>query len=255
MALFSDGPISDAADLQRYENAILNVATTESIDLGTKLMLAQEDVASELLLFLFRRSSLRDRFLAFRRVQGVRDVVVTEALRQWHVHRTLSLIYRDAYNNQLNDRYQGKWAEYELLAKASARTYFRLGVGLVSDPVPKACAPVLSSVEGTAAGGMFYVAVTWVNGTGQEGAPSNFVQLGTSAGQELVVAISNPPQNVTGWNVYVGTSPGTVNLQSQNTAAASNSWTMTSGPNPGAPLPMGQAPTWFIVDHQVIERG
>jgi hypothetical protein len=254
MALFSDGPINDARDLQRYENAILNVAAAESIDLGVKMILAQQDVANELLLFLFRRSSVRDYSLASRRAQGVKDVVVTEPLRQWHVHKTLALIYRDAYNNQLNDRYQGKWTEYEQLAKASAQTYFQLGVGLVADPVPKACVPVLSTVAGTAAGGMFYVAVTWVNASGQEGAPSAFAEFGTSAGQELVVTVGGLPLNVTGWNVYAGTSPATASLQSENTAAANN-WTMTSGPNPGSPIPMGQLPTWFIVDHRVMERG
>ena len=41
MALFFDGPISTAADLQQYENAILNVASTENIDLGDKIQLAQ----------------------------------------------------------------------------------------------------------------------------------------------------------------------------------------------------------------------
>jgi len=254
MALFSDGPISDADDLQRYENGILNVAATEGIDLGAKIMLAQQDVANDLLLFLFKRSSLRDCLLAFRRAQGVKDVVVSEPLRQWHIHKTLALIYRDAYNNQLNDRYQGKWTEYERLAKVSAQTYFQLGVGLVTDPVPKACAPVLSTVAGTAAGGMFYVAVTWVNASGQEGAPSNLAQSGTSAGQQLVVTTGVPPPNVTSWNVYVGTSPDGLSLQNQS-AAAMSSWTMTSGPNPGAPIPMGQLPTWFIVDHRVMERG
>jgi hypothetical protein len=254
MALFSDGPISDAGDLQRYENGILNVAATEGIDLGAKIVLAQQDVANDLLLFLFKRSSLRDCSLAFRRAQGVKDVVVTEPLRQWHIHKTLALIYRDAYNNQLNDRYQGKWTEYERLAKVSAQTYFQLGVGLVTDPVPKACAPVLSTVAGTAAGGMFYVAVTWVNACGQEGAPSSLAQSGTSAGQQLVVTVGAPPPNVTGWNVYVGTSPAALNLQNQS-AAAMSSWTMTSGPSPGAPIPMGQLPTWFIVDHRVMERG
>lgn len=255
MALFSDGPISDAEDLQRYENDILNVATAESIDLGAKIMLAQQDLANELLLFLFRRSCLGDYSLAARRSQGLRDVVVTEPMRQWHVQRTLSLIYRDAYNNQLNDRYQGKWAEYEQLARVSAQTYFQIGVGLVADPVPMAGAPALSSVPGTAAGGLFYVAVTWVNATGQEGAPSKFVPLGTSNGQQLVVTVSGPPQDVTGWNAYVGTSPGSLTLQSQNSTENSSSWTMISGPNPGAPLPTGQPPTWFVVDHRVIQRG
>jgi hypothetical protein len=255
MALFSDGPISSAADLQRYENAILNVATAESIELGAKILLAQEDLASELLLFLFRRASFRDYALGVRRLTGLKDVVVTEPMRQWHVHRTLALVYRDAYNNQLNDRYQGKWTEYEELAKASARTYFQIGVGLVADPVPKGCEPVLSTVEGTAAGGMFYVAVTWVNAGGQEGVPSSFAELGTSNGEQLVATVSAAPENVTAWNVYVGTAPGAVSLQGQILVGTSSSWTMTSGPNPGAPLPAGQLPTWFIVDHRVIQRG
>src|ERR1700687_2669910 len=90
-------------------------------------------------------------------------VAVTGPLRQWHIHKTLALVYRDAYNNQLNDRYQGKWTEYEQLAKASAQTYYQIGVGLVAATVPKAAAPLLSSAAGTAAAGMFYVAVTWVS--------------------------------------------------------------------------------------------
>jgi hypothetical protein len=255
MALFSDGPISDAADLQRCENSILNVASAESIDLGAKIMLAQQDLANEVLLFLLRRSTFREYSLGSRRLRGVKDVVVTHPMRQWHVHRTLSLVYRDAYNNQLNDRYQAKWTEYEVLAKASAQTYFQIGVGLVADPVPKAVAPILSSVAGSAAGGMFYAAVTWVNGAGQEGAPSDLVQLGTSDGQELVVTVSAAPQNVTSWKVYVGTSPATLSLQNQGPLGTSSSWTMTSGLNAGTPLPVGQQPTWLVADHRVIERG
>jgi hypothetical protein len=255
MALYTDGPISVPADLQRYENAILNVASTESIDLGAKILLAQQDLANEIVLFLLRRSYLHEYSLDLRRSRGVKDVVVTEPLRQWHVHKTLSLIYRDAYNNQLNDRYQGKWAEYEVLAKESARIYFQIGVGLVADPVPKAMAPTVSTVAGTAAGGTFYVAVTWVNVPGQEGAPSNSVPLVTSEGQQIMAMVGTPPESVTNWNVYVGTSPGVLNLQNQSPLGTSSSWTMTSGLNPGRPLPDGQHPTWFVVDHRVMERG
>jgi hypothetical protein len=255
MALFSDGPISVPADLQRYENAILNVASTESIDLGAKIMLAQQDLANEIVLLLYRRSSLHEYSPDYRRSLGVKDVVVTEPLRQWHVHRTLSLIYRDAYNNQLNDRYQGKWAEYEVLAKASARTYFQIGVGIVADPIPRAVAPVVSGTTGTAAGGTFYVAVTWVNAPGQEGAPSDFVPCATSDGEQLMVTVGIAPPCVTSWNVYVGTLPSMLNLQNQSPLGTSSSWTMTSGLNPGKPLSEGQKPTWFVVDHRVIERG
>jgi hypothetical protein len=255
MALFIDGPISDAADLQRYENDILSVASAEGIELGAKIILAQHDLADEVLKFLLRRSSCRDSTSAFRRTREVNDVVVSEPMRQWHVHKTLALVYRDAYDNQLNDRYQGKWQEYEKLARASKATCFQIGVGLVADPVPKAPSPTLTGVVGSASGGTFYAAVTWLNAAGQEGSPSDFVQLVTSNGEQLVVAVSGPPDNVTGWNVYVGLSPATVSLQNQGPLIPSSSWTMNSGPNPGARLPAGQPPSWFIVDHRVIERG
>ena len=55
MALFNDGPISTAADLQQYENSILTVASTENIDLAAKLLLAQQDLANEVVLLLLRR--------------------------------------------------------------------------------------------------------------------------------------------------------------------------------------------------------
>src|SRR5580692_11608209 len=180
MALFTDGPISDAADLQRYENDILSVASAENIELRAKIALAQQDLANEVVLFLLRGSTLRETALALRSRREVNDVVVNAPMRQWHAHKTLALVYRDAYNNQLNDRYQGKWREYEALAKASARICFQIGIGLVADPVPQAAVPMVTSVAGVANGVTFYIAVTWVSTTGQEGAPSNFAQLGTS---------------------------------------------------------------------------
>jgi hypothetical protein len=255
MALFCDGPISDSADLQQYENAILNVASTESIDLGSKLQLAQQDLANELCLFFRRRTSRHDYLWAVQNSQDLKDVVVTGPLRQWHIHTTLALVYRDAYNNQLNNRYQGKWAEYEKLAKQSERTYFQIGVGLVADPVPIGSPPVLSAVPGTGAGGTFYVAATWLNASGDEGAPSAIVQLTTSDGQQLVATVGAAPQNVTSWNAYVGVSPSSVSLQNQSPLGTSSNWTMASGLNAGVPLPSGQLPTWFMVDHRVVERG
>jgi hypothetical protein len=260
MALFNDGPISTAADLQQYENSILNVASIENIDLAAKILLAQQDLANEVVLFLLRRPHRCDYSLWNDASQSLdtrslTDVVVTAPLRTWHVHRTLALVYRDAYNSQLNNRYQGKWAEYEVLATASARTYFQIGVGLVADPVPQPAVPVLSTVVGIAAGGTFYVSVTWVDMTGQEGAPSNCAVISTSEGQQLVVGVSNPPRNVVNWNVYVGLSPATLNLQNVSPLGTGSSWIMTSGLNAGTPLPAGQLPTWFVVDHRVIERG
>lgn len=255
MALFTDGPLSNAADLQRCENAILSVATTESIDIGSKLVLAQQELANETSVFLSRRATSFNDLLGIPRRRGVDDVVVTEPLRAWHVYKTLALIYRDAYNNQLNDRYQGKWQEYERLAKVNGQAYFKIGVGLVSDPVRKAGAPTLSTVVGGGTGGAYYAAVTWVGVSGQEGAPSDISGLTTAEGQQLEVKVGDAPRGTVGWNVYVGTSPVMLNRQNGSPLAASNSWIMSAGPTSGAPLPSGQKPAWFVVDDHGIQRG
>jgi hypothetical protein len=255
MALFTDGPISNGEDLQRYESDILNVATNEHIDLGAKLRLAQQNLSDELVLFLLRRWPLRDAVLGFERARKVDDVVVSDPLRRWHIHQTLALIYRDAYNNQLNDRYQGKWKEYEQLAAASKSTYLQIGVGLVSNPVSRGMPPTLASVTGPGTGATYYVAVTWVNAGGQQGAPSEFAEFTTTNGQELTAQAGPAPQNATGWNVYVGTSPATATLQNQTPLTAGAVWTMNNGLNAGARLPQGQLPSWFVVDQRVVERG
>jgi hypothetical protein len=252
MALFTDGPISSAQDLQEYDSSVLNVANAEGIDVAVKVTLAQQDLGNELMLFLFRRAPSRE---YCGRSPGLADVVVTEALQQWHVLETLALVYRDAYYNQLNDRYQGKWNEYEQLAKASSRTYFQLGVGMVADPIPMAPVPQLSTVPGSGVEETLYVVATWVNAAGQEGAPSDNAALNIPAGAVLVVTLTGPPQNAVGWNAYVGLSPSTLTLQNNTPLALGSSWTMTGPLSPGAAPAMGQQPAWFIVDHRVIERG
>lgn len=160
MALFTDGPINTPAELEDHESAILDVAHSEGIDVSAKIRLAQEEIANRIVLFLLSGAGETNR-----RVVGMSDVAVTQPLQQWHAHKTLALVYRDAYNRQLNDRYQGKWKEYERLAKASAETFFRIGVGLIADPVPRAGLPVLGTTPGASAGATFYVAITWVNAT------------------------------------------------------------------------------------------
>jgi len=57
MALFTDGPVNKMIDLQKYENAILDVTATESIDLDGKIALAQSELATELTLFLLQVSA------------------------------------------------------------------------------------------------------------------------------------------------------------------------------------------------------
>ncbi len=257
MALFTDGPINEAIDLQNYENAILTVANTEQIDLAGKSALAQGEIASELILFLTRRFRQRDPIWAVNVGPpiGVGDVVVTDPLRRWHAYRTLALVYRDAYNNQLNDRYKGKWTEYEKLAKATEDSYLQIGVGLVAGPISRAMIPVLNTTPGTGPAATYYVAVAWVNQTGQSGSASEVAQLTTSTGQQLVVSAVDPPFNAAGWNAYVGEAPEATSLQNSSPIAIGATWTLTAALQTGAKPGRGQQPTWFLADHRVIERG
>jgi hypothetical protein len=255
MALFTDGPVNKMIDLQKYENAILDAAATESIDLDAKIALAQGELATELILFLLRRFPQRDSLTTIRRTIGVSDVAVTDQLRQWHAHKALALVYRDAYNNQLNDRYQGKWTQYEQLAKRSLQDYLQIGVGLVANPIPKAASPALNTLPGSASAGNFYVAVTWLNQQGQEGSPSDVAQISTLDGQQLVVASQNPPAGATAWNAYVGNGPDTLSLQNATPIAAGANWILVGGLTQGARLGDGQQPTWFLADQRLIERG
>lgn len=254
MALFTDGPINATMDLQNYENAVLDVASTENIDLSGKIALAQDEIANELLLFLLRRLPLRDFQWTQRRAIGVSDIAVTGPLRQWHAHKTLALVYRDAFNNQLNDRYQSKWNQYEQLAKQSSQNYFQIGVGLVAGPIPRAAVPLVATLPGAGPAATYYLAVTWLNQAGQEGSPSDVAQIATSNGQQLVIVAQNPPPNVTGWNAYVGEAPDAISLQNTGPIALGSSWTMAEL-KPGRRLGQGQQPTSFLVDQRVIERG
>lgn len=255
MSLFTDGPIIGPSDLENIESAILNVANIEGIDLSAKIGLAQNDIANQVILFLLRRLRLRDLQWTQRRRVGVSDVVVTGPLREWHAHKTLALVYRDAYNNQLNDRYQGKWVEYQQLANDSSQTYFQIGVGLAANPIAKATTPTLSAIAGSGAWGTFFVAVTWVNQAGEEGAPSDVSEYTTSDGQQLIVAAVNAPENAVGWNVYAGMSPASVGLQNSTPLAVSNTWTMSASMQAGVPPSEGQAPAWYVVDQHIMERG
>lgn len=255
MALFTDGPVNRMIDLQKYENAILDVTAAESIDLDGKIALAQSELATELTLFLLRRFPQRDFLTTIRRTIGVSDVAVTDQLRQWHAHKALALVYRDAYNNQLNDRYKGKWTQYEQLAKRSLQDYLQIGVGLVANPIPKAALPALNTLSGAASSGNFYVSVAWLNQQGQEGSPSDVAQTSTLDGQQLVVTSQNPPASATAWNAYVGNGPDTLSLQNASPIVTGANWTLAGGLTRGMPPGDGQRPTWFLADQRLIERG
>jgi hypothetical protein len=246
MALFTDGTISTIDELLAYESALLDVARTERIDLTVKLLLARQEIGIDLTAFLVERSSGSwQGWLGPRLELG--NIVVTEPLKKWHLFHTLALVYRDAYNSQLNDRYQGKWKEYDRLSRWASGALFRIGVGTVSDPVPQAARPVLGSAAGPQPEATYYVRVAWVSAAGEEGNPSELAVLSAPAGTLLVVEAVEPPANAQSWNVYVGVTIGDVTLQNGVPLAVGQTWTEPeTGLERGRPPGTGQAPQSYL---------
>lgn len=255
MALLTDGLINTNGDLQKYENGILDLASTEAIDVSAKAMLAQDEIATELQLFLNRTSHWDPRFFVGQRFD-INQVVVTGPLRRWHAYRTLALVYQDAYNNQLNDRYKGKWTEYDKLSAAAAKTLFEVGAGMVYQPLPKAPEPSLSMVPMAVTGTNYFARISWVSASGQEGAASDVVHATSGDGSAVQLTPPISPAAVELWNVYAGTGPDNVQLQNSAPLKISDSWMLPSSGLRNGRLPgTGQSPGWWVLDRHVLPRG
>lgn len=257
MALLTDGNPNTTTDLTVYESAILNVAATELIDLNVKLTLATEEISEEVLDILMDHTRSYDPQSTLRRQNGVSDVVVSSPMTRWHAVHTLALVYRDAFNNQLNDRYLPKMKEYQRLSANAREHTIKLGIGLASTPIAAAVVPALSTAisEGTA-DTVYYVAATWVSAAGQEGAPSPVTTFETGAGTTLVVEAVNPPGVVTGFNVYAGLSSTALTLQNASPIGVGGSFTLPgSGLATGAALGNGQTADLYITGGPTLRRG
>lgn len=255
MALFTDGTVSTIEDLLGSESSILEVARTEKIDLTTKLSLACQEIGIELSVFLSQQSGTEWLGLGGRKPE-LKNVVVTEPLRKWHTHYTLALVYRDAYNSQLNDRYLGKWRAYEQLARRASAALFEIGAGMVSEPIVQAGKPALSSAPGSLAGATYFARVSWLDGNGAEGNASEPGVLSVPAGSLLVVAATDPPGNARAWNVYAGLAFDEVTLQNNSPMGLGQTWTeaetgLKAGRKPGS----GQAPEWYLRVSRSLQRG
>src|SRR5580692_10715305 len=162
MALLTDGNPNDDTDLQAYETSILDVANVEGINLNGKLSLAKEEIVETVLDVLLDHAWTVDPQTSARRRTGVSDVVVSPQMTRWHAFHTLELVYRDAFNNQLNDRYQAKWVEYQRLSRNAQEDTMRFGIGLALTPIPQASQPTFVVALGTNPATIYYVQVSWV---------------------------------------------------------------------------------------------
>ena len=182
---------------------------------------------------------------------------VTRQLKRWHALYTLAIFYRDAYNNQLNDRYLGKWNEYLLLTRTARETTLQYGIGLVMIPIPQAGTPVLGSLPGLLPATVYYVQITWISATGAEGNPSRATAFEAPVASLLTVTNgTNVPAVATAFNVYIGLTDCPLTLQ--NAAPIPIGGTFAEAPTglvAGVPAGMGQLPDTYITGGSILRRG
>jgi hypothetical protein len=254
MALFTDGEWTTVEGLRAYESTILEVAEGQSIDLESKIELGAAEVGDELLSFLLENAD-QDPKAGTRRGMGLADVVVTPLVRRWVTMQALAGVFRDAYHNQLNDRFRGKWEAYERQAKAAKEHTWRQGVGLVLEPIPRASEPEVLLEAGTPMDGVLYVQVSWVNARMQEGAPSAAIALEATAGMGFAVSAGPLPAHAVAWRVYAGLSRDSLTRQIPGDLAPGAIWRPSGAVSQGPQPSDGQASEVFVTGGHRLRRG
>jgi hypothetical protein len=126
----------------------------------------------------------------------------------------------------------------------------------VLTPIPKAQMPQFSFVAGTIAETTYYVQVSLVSASGQEGEPSEPTTYEPPAESLPVVTMVNPPAVATGFNVYMGLSAETVSLQTSSPVPVGSNFTLSgSGLATGRRSGCGQAPDFYITGGLMLRRG
>lgn len=255
MALFTDGPPSSIEDLSARDSQLLNVANVEGIDVTQKLWLAHEELGMDLYTLLSKMSYVDPLFWLAPK-PNLETVAVTPPLKLWHAFRTLEMVYADAYNSQLNDRYAGKRDQYHKSARWAYEKLVQNGLGIVQIPVAKAATPTATTAAGAIPDGTYFVTMAWVNRAGDEGG-SAAPAIATTASSTLAVEpAAHAPQNASGWNVYVGSAPDSMVRQNTQPIAVGQTWLQPNQVYSAGITPSGgQKPSYMQPIPRVLERG
>ena len=259
MALFTDADVLTLDDLLQYETSLVQVASSHSINVETKIRLSMDAVSDTLLLWLLQAGGSDPQYLS-RRLLGVSTVVVTPPLQRWICFESLSRFFAEAYNVQLNTRFQGKWTEYRDQAREASGMVFMSGIGIVNNPLPKPGMPSVSIGSGNSQAGSLFIETAWVDGQGNESAvsPVNGVILSPSSAVSVSMfeGLTVVPNTAIGWNVYAGTDESSLTLQNNLVLPVGSAWQLPDAGlvNGRAPLG-GQLPNFYILLPRKIERG
>lgn len=259
MALFTDADVVTLDDLAQFESALVQVASSHGINVDTKIQLATNAISDRLLLWLLNVGASDPQWMN-RRSIGLETVVVTPTLQRWLCFESLSRFFAEAYNVQLNTRFQGKWTEYQTAAKDSADMVFLSGIGIVHKPLPKPAMPLVAVETGTISPQALYIQTAWVDSQGDEGALSPINGIILDGASSIVVGMSegalSAPATASGWNLYAGTSDADVSRQNNAPLSIGATWVLpATGLVAGPPPVNGQQPDLYIPLFRQIQRG
>ena len=259
MALFTDPDVITLDDLLQFESSLVQISTTHGIDVDTKITLAINALSDKLMWWLLSSGASDPQFLQ-RRTLGLSTIVVTPTLYRWMCFDSLSRFFAEAYNVQLNTRFQGKWTEYKQQARDAADMVFTSGLGIVYQPLPEPALPVLQVSTGDILAESIFVQTTWVDSQGNESAPGpvNGQLLGNFSALTVTPAAQSPgpPSSATGWNVYASTSNENLLLQNATPLMLGVNWELpNTGLVSGAASSGGQQPDFYIALTRRILRG
>lgn len=259
MALFTDAEVITLQDLLPFEASLVQVSSSHGINVDQKIALATRTVGEKLMLFL-QDAGMSDPQWLSRQVIGLSTVVVTPPLQRWLCFEALTRFFAEAYNVQLNTRFEGKWKEYQDETKSAADQAIHAGLGIVFKPLPKPLMPEVSVQEGNAPAESLLVQTSWLDAQGNESSPSpvNGLVVNNQSGitvQMAEGALESPPAALA-WNVYVGSDASRITLQNGNPLTIGSTWTLpASGIVDGEQGGDGQSPNFIIPISRQIRRG
>ena len=259
MALFTDADIVTLDDLLQFETSLVQTASSHGINVDTKIALAENAISDRLMLWLLSVGASDPQWLN-RRLIGLSTVVVTPTLKRWLCFDSLSRFFAEAYNVQLNTRFQGKWTEYQTATRDAAEMVFMSGIGIVYVPLPKPAMPLVAIETGTVSPQALFIQTAWTDSHGNESAlsPVNGVILDGSS--SIVAGMSegalDAPPAAIGWNLYVGTTDSDLTRQNDAPLAIGSTWVLPATGLVDGPAPInGQQPNFYIPLSLQIQRG
>jgi hypothetical protein len=191
---------------------------------------------------------------------GLSTVVVTPTLFRWICFDSLSRFFAEAYNVQLNTRFQGKWTEYQEQAQDASDMVFMSGVGVVYNPLPKPAMPAVLIGEGSTLAESLFVQTTWVDSKGNESAPGpvngQLLQNFSSATVTPAGQNDQRPPAAVAWNVYASTTDHDLALQNSVPIHLDSNWQLPTQGVVDGPAPSGgQQPNVYVALTRRIQRG